>query len=121
MNWTEGEYAAYMARRGAPKAWLPETTPEGILLAQIRGVAKDHGFLTYHTHDSRKSEQGFPDLVLTNGRRVLIYELKTNTGKVTHDQALWLTMLAYTGQVECGIWRPRDFPAIVASLTQGKA
>lgn len=97
---------------------LPLDTPEGTLLAQVRQCATRAGWITYHTHDSRRSEGGFPDLVLTDGTSLLMYELKTNTGKPTMEQERWLSLLTRTGKVECGIWRPRDFDAITTRLTQ---
>jgi hypothetical protein len=97
---------------------MPLDTPEGTLLARIRTLAKQYGWLAYHTHDSRKSETGFPDLVLTNGTSVLIVELKTNTGKLTSEQQRWLDLLSHTGQVETATWRPRDWDQIAARLTR---
>ncbi len=111
--WTEADLAA----KGYHVP-LAQDTPEGALLAAIRKLAHPHGWLAYHTYDSRKSETGFPDLVLTNGTNLLMYELKTNTGKPTPEQDRWLNLLAHTGLVECGIWRPRDFPQITERLTR---
>ena len=92
--------------------------PEAALLATIRQLAKQYGWQCYHTHDSRRSESGYPDITLTDGTSVLVYELKTNTGKLTQEQLHWLSLLAHTGKVECGIWRPRDLPAIRARLSR---
>jgi len=92
--------------------------PEGTLLQQVRGLAKAHGWETYHTHDSRRSECGFPDLALTDGTSLLLYELKTHTGKLTPAQARWLSLLAHTGKVECGVWRPRDLATIAQRLAR---
>ena len=113
MPWSEFEYAQYLRRQGQTN----DDTPERDLLADIRKLAKQHGWLMYHTHDSRKSEEGFPDFVLVR-EAVLMYEGKTNTGKLTPAQQTWLTMLARTGQVECGVWRPRDLPAICERLAR---
>lgn len=119
MNWTEAEYAAYLAKcttKAVPT--MAEDTPEGKLLDRVRSLAKLHGWESYHTHDSRRSEPGFPDLVLCNGRALLIYELKTNTGKLTAEQARWLSLLRHTGKVECGVWRPKDISAITDRLAR---
>ena len=103
---------------GAPAPALPEDTPEDGFLARIRSLACPYGWETYHTYSSRRSEPGFPDLVLCNGTDLLLYELKTNTGKATMAQQRWLSLLMRTGCVETGIWRPRDWPDIAARLTR---
>lgn len=65
----------------------------------VLALAKLLGWeLRYHTHDSRRSERGFPDLVLCRPRdgRLLIVELKSGTGKVSEEQRAWLEGLAAT-------------------------
>jgi hypothetical protein len=89
---------------------------EEALLQHIRALAKRTGWLTYHTHDSRRSEDGWPDLVLCDGKRLIIAELKSATGKLTPEQMSWLALLAHTGKVECYVWRPTDWEGIVAIL-----
>ncbi len=85
-------------------------------MARVLALARPHGWAAYHTHDSRKSVPGFPDLVLV--REVVLWrELKTNTGKLTQEQATWLSLLRHAGQ-DADLWRPRDWDAIVARLTQ---
>lgn len=83
-------------------------------------LAKFNGFgLAYHTHDSRRSAPGFPDLVLVNTRtgRVLWRELKTNKGRVSPDQQAWLDGLTAVGMDAC-VWRPNDLDSgrILAEL-----
>ena len=73
------------------------------------------GYLCYHTHNSRRSAPGFPDLVLAKNGAVLIAELKTDTGVVTTDQKAWL--LAAHGV----IWRPKHWDVIEKSLKDGRA
>ncbi|MDQ1053198.1 hypothetical protein QE394_001126 [Arthrobacter sp. SORGH_AS 212] len=73
-------------------------------------VARLHGYeLAYHTHDSRRSAPGFPDLVLVSTRRVrvLFRELKTDKGRVSPDQRTWIDGLTAAG-MDAGVWRPAD-------------
>lgn len=107
MRWTDAEYAAYQRRvedRHPDTLFEPTETD---FLAQVRRILKEAGYLVYHTHDSRGSEPGFPDLVATNGSRLLFIELKTRTGKLTIDQTRWLALLRHTG-TEVYVLRPHD-------------
>jgi hypothetical protein len=93
---------------------------EAQLQTQVIDMARFHGFdFAYHTHDSRRSAAGFPDLVLVSIRqgRVLFRELKREKGRVTPAQQQWLDALTATGQDAC-VWRPRDLfsGAVEASL-----
>jgi len=98
-----------------------ETMPEGTLLAEVRALAKRYGWNgVYHTHDSRKSEPGFPDIVICNGHSLLLKELKTNTGKLTMDQQRWLSLLQHCNTIEAGVWRPRDLAQIEQRLRKGR-
>ncbi|QSZ53290.1 VRR-NUC domain-containing protein [Paenarthrobacter ureafaciens] len=65
--------------------------------------------LRYHNPDSRRSQAGFPDLVLgsLSRRRVLFRELKTATGRVRPAQALCMRILKLAG-LDVGVWRPED-------------
>lgn len=110
---------------GSPALWrqdIPETLPanttEAELLAVLRKLAKAESWELYHTYNSEKSEPGWPDTVITDGVSLLIYELKDNRRKPTPEQETWLSLLAHTGKVECGIWRPKDWSYIYARLTR---
>lgn len=89
------------------------------LLEHILALARRLGWLAYHTRDSRRSAEGWPDVVLCNGDRLIITELKSARGTLTEQQALWLEMLQHTGKAEVYIWRPADLPQI-AEILQGK-
>lgn len=82
----------------------------------IRDLCRRLGLLCYHTHDSRRSEAGFPDLVIV-GRRVLLRELKTDVGRASKPQLSWLLALEAAG-ADAKVWRPADLHngAIVAEL-----
>jgi hypothetical protein len=73
---------------------------------------------TYHTYDSRRSNPGWPDMVIVGPRGMIIRELKTEKGKVSHDQEQWLCDLAAVG-LDVGVWRPSDWPdTVMAELQQ---
>ncbi len=78
--------------------------------------------LTYHTHDSRKSEAGFPDRVFLHEawRRIIFVELKDMIRLVTPGQVEWLNGLMTIGQ-ECGVWRPSDWDEIERVLSSPDA
>lgn len=84
-------------------------------LAAVREAAAWAGWLIYHTHDSRRSPAGFPDLVLVRGTRVVFAELKTEQGRVTPAQRRWLDALAATS-AEAYLWRPSDWSTIESTL-----
>ena len=85
-------------------------------MAQIVALAKLQGWLVYHTHDSRRSAPGFPDLVLVRGQSVLFWEVKTETGAVSPDQAAWLRALDQAGQ-DAAVVRPSHWDWIQQVLT----
>jgi hypothetical protein len=80
-----------------------------------RGLAPLYGWDHYHTHDSRRSQAGWPDLVLAKGTRVIFLELKRMRGKVSPAQRQWLERLHAAG-LECGIARPDRLDDLTAVL-----
>ena len=85
------------------------------LLAQVRELAETLGYRVYHTHDSRRSEPGFPDLVIAGHGRLWFVELKSQQGRVTAPQREWLGALAATG-AQTRVWRPSDWAALAEEL-----
>jgi hypothetical protein len=81
---------------------------------QVVEAARLLGWSVYHTHDSRRSEPGWPDLALVRDRLVMA-ELKTDTGRVSDDQRRWLDMLDAAG-VETYLWRPKDMDEVLSVL-----
>lgn len=61
------------------------------------------GLAVYHTHDSRRSQPGFPDLVIAGGQGVMFRELKTAKGRLSKPQEEWLARLP-----NAAVWRPVD-------------
>lgn len=83
---------------------------EDALLENVRRMASLLGWRAYHTHDSRRSDPGFPDLVLVRAwpGRVMFRELKTQKGRVTVEQQAWLHDLVRAG-ADAAVWRPFDW------------
>ena len=79
---------------------------EQALQQAVIQLARLLGIEWYHTHDSRRSKKGFPDLVLC-GSRVLYRELKTQVGKLTAEQERWAARLQQASQ-DWAVWRPAD-------------
>lgn len=85
--------------------------------AQVIELAVLYGWFVYHTFDSRRSNAGWPDLVLcrpTTGELIFV-ELKTDVGRLSPAQRSWLRVLEDCNQ-EVHVWRPRDFEAVHARL-----
>ena len=98
---------------------IPSNTLENVFLNNVRRIAKDNAWLAFHTHDSRRSESGFPDLTLVKPGRLVFAELKSCQGKLTHDQEVWLDVLRHSvPDVEVYCWRPSDLDDIVQILSR---
>jgi len=61
----------------------------------------------YHTHNSKHSPGGFPDLVIA-GRWVKYVELKRQKENPTRAQREWIAALEAAG-ADVGVWRPADW------------
>jgi len=96
---------------------LDEAMSEKELQRAVLALAAVYGYRAYHTHDSRRSHKGFPDLTLVGRGRVIFAELKSQGGKVSPDQADWLADLQRVGgTVRAYVWRPSDLDAIPGLL-----
>lgn len=92
------------------RALAARNMTERDLQAQIVELAKAYGWTVYHTHDSRRSEPGFPDLTLVRNGHLIFAELKTEKGKTSEAQDKWLTELreaeTTSRRVRVYLWRP---------------
>lgn len=108
---------------------------EDALLTNVLDAARKFGWKSAHFRPAKTEKgwrtavqgdgKGFPDLVLTNGRRLLFVELKSERGKPSPEQEIWLTVLrvtGVTGLVETYIWRPAQWysGAIEEALRDGR-
>jgi hypothetical protein len=79
--------------------------------------AKELAWKVYHTRDSRKSEAGFPDLVLLRGPSIVVAELKKSEDEEpTPAQRNWLEAFSEAG-IAAYCWRPTDWPEIERVLS----
>lgn len=96
---------------------------EKAFMSAVLRVAKQHDWLCYHTHDSRKSAPGYPDVTLARlpgpGRpgEVIWAELKVEA-PLTIEQERWLATLSHVQHTEAHLWRPADMPVILARLSR---
>jgi hypothetical protein len=99
---------------------LVRRVTEKDFMAQVVRLARITGHKVYHTHDSRHSAAGFPDLVIVRHHmpRPLFVELKSNTGQLTEDQWGWRLVLENVPGADYRLWRPTDWDEIEATLTR---
>jgi protein-disulfide isomerase-like protein with CxxC motif len=74
--------------------------------------ARALGWLVYHTHDSRRSAAGFPDLVLARNGQMVFAEVKAEKGRVSDAQEEWLAALRHNPYHQVYVWRPSDLADI---------
>jgi hypothetical protein len=110
---SEPEGKASLARPRIEIAPQSEATEKQFMAAVIE-TAQMLGWLVYHTHDSRHSAAGFPDLVLVRDR-VVFAELKAEKEKISDEQEAWLAALGFAG-AEVFCWRPSDWEVIEEAL-----
>lgn len=91
-----------------------ETPPltEKAFQQQIIDLAKLRGWLVYHVFDSRRSNPGFPDLILIRGDTLQAFEVKTEKGRVSADQEAWLDAFGGVVVIDAEVVRPSDWDYI---------
>ncbi len=94
---------------------LVKTMREQEFQVFVINLARQLGWYVYHTHDSRGSEAGFPDLTLVRDQVLLFAELKRESGRVTAAQMRVHRLFEASGHPVV-VWRPSDWPAVVETL-----
>lgn len=102
----------------------PPSLSEADWQALVMDTARLTGWRVAHFRPARtargdwrtpmQGDPGFPDLVLVRAGTVLLAELKSDTGTVTHQQRAWLAALGEYGR----LWRPRDWHDVHAELSR---
>ena len=87
---------------------LARQMSERELQQAVYDAARLLGFRAYHTHTSRHSAAGFPDLVLLKGDRCIAVELKRQGRAPTVAQMEWLLAFERAG-AEAHVFTPSDW------------
>lgn len=62
-----------------------------------------------------EGDPGFPDLVLIRDGQLLVREVKSGSGRLTHEQMAWLAGFCEAG-VDAGTWHTGDLEGIRREL-----
>ena len=103
------------------RATLDAAMTEREFQRSVIGLARQLGWRVAWTWNSLHSPKGWPDTVLARRGRLVVAELKRQSGKTTPEQDAWLAELtavaeASGGNVEAHLWRPADWEKIVEVL-----
>ena len=86
-------------------------------LQQVITLARQRGYLVYHTHNSQKSAPGWPDVAFAKAASPLyLVELKTTHGQLSGHQRLWIDTLRQTTGLVVEVWRPDDWDTVLEVL-----
>ena len=77
----------------------------------FRPARTEHGWRT-----AVSGYKGFPDYIAARLPRLIIFELKSEKGKLTPEQAEWLELLRNCTSIEAYCWRPNRIDKIAEIL-----
>lgn len=83
---------------------------------QVIEYAELMGWKIYHTRNSKGSVEGYPDLTMVRGQRLVFAELKTDTGKCSAAQNAWIDDLLLVPGIGAYVWRPAYWLEIERTL-----
>lgn len=104
-----------------PTGFVTSSLPDGISEADFQqkviAYAELRGWEWHHQHISKRSKEGWPDLILIreSQRRLVVAELKVPPNKASKAQMHWLKILRSVG-AEDFIWYPHDWQKIIEVL-----
>ncbi len=99
---------SYLASRAA----LDGSYAEKDWAQVVVDYATVQGWLVYRTWNSIHSPAGYPDLTMVRGTRLVVAELKSEKGRLSPHQKVWVAKLENVAGVEVYVWRPSDWPAV---------
>lgn len=94
------------------------TITEAELQAVIIAMARQMGFLVYHTAVSIRSGRGYPDLTIVGHGRLIVIEAKSARGRVRPGQQAWIDAFAAVPGVVARIVRPSDLDDVLRLLAE---
>lgn len=101
------------------------TMTEAALSSLVLTFCHRLGLPAYHTHNSQRSESGFPDITIAGQDHVWFLEIKgwqpgsKRYGQPSLDQTDWLTALNRGASVTARLVYPWQWPEIEAELLRG--
>lgn len=99
------------------RAVLLDAMTERELQDAVLTGLRQRGYVCWHVTDSRLMSSGLPDLIaIKPGRDLILWELKTSTGRVRPAQRTALHALAAATGIDVQIVRPRDWAALSETL-----
>lgn len=99
------------------RAVLLDTMPEHELLDCVTTGLRQRGYVVWHVADSRLMAAGLPDIVaIKPGCPLLLWELKTATGRLRPCQRSTLAALARATGVDVRVVRPSDWDVLSEGL-----
>lgn len=95
---------------------LLRSIPEAQVQRNVQEILTMFGWWWYHAPNNRPNKDGkvqriragFPDIIAVRGTRIVVAELKKETGHTTDEQDEVLAMFQLTGKVEIWIVRPSN-------------
>lgn len=109
------------------RAILDGQVSERSMQQAIMDTARLGGWRAYHAFDSRRSPEGFPDVLAVRGGEMVAWELKTVRNHTTAQQEAWLAAFRTFAEAHgLGDWldvrvvRPADMASAIERLTGGK-
>lgn len=109
------------------RAMLDRQVREADMQQAVMDAARLGGWLAYHTHDARRSPEGFPDVLAVRGGEMVAYELKTVRNHTTAAQEAWLAAFrtfadahGLEGYMDVRVVRPGDMAQAIERLTGGR-
>lgn len=115
-------------RLPSPPSDLIPKTSEASFQSWVIDVARIYGWLVMHSRPAMKKDgsystaitgdKGWPDISLCHPTRgeFIVAELKSDIGKVSAEQQVWIDALHKAG-VRVDVWRPRNSDHVLRILS----